>query len=172
MLKLIDAVTSVLTYVASAAVFGLMAVVTADVVFRNLGVFYFQGVMDYVSILLILVAGFSIPVAFVKDRHLVVEMGTYGLSPSAKSRLEAIWLIVAVPVLAMLAWLVLHEGFTTAKRGKVLGVMGWSPVTFHGLVAFALAASALACLVVGVGKMMRRPVTEARVSEHGHGEGV
>lgn len=156
MRRWIDYPTLALTQVAAAAVFGLMMVVTVDVIFRNLGVFYFQGAMDYVSILLILVAGFSIPAAFVKDRHLVVEMGTYGLSPLAKVRLEAVWLLIAVPVLGELAWLVFREGMNLAERGQVLGVEGWSPNTFHGLVAFALAASAFACLVAGAAKMRGR----------------
>ena len=166
MLKWIANATSALTHIASAAVFGLMAIVTADVIFRNLGVFYFQGAMDYVSILLVLVAGFSIPVAFVKDRHLVVEMGTYALPSAVKARLEAVWLLIAVPVLAALAWLVLIEGMKLAERGQVLGVMGWSPNVFHGLVAFALAASALACLIMGVTRMLGRAPSEDGTHDH------
>lgn len=153
MFKLIDLTNRTLTWIAVVALFLLMASVTFDVVVRNLGLYHVRGMMDYISLFLALTAGGAIPVAFIVNRHLVVELGTFALSHSNKLRLEAVWLLLGVPVLGGLGWLVLHEGVALAGRGQKMGVLGWSPMVFHGLVAAALVLSAVACAVMAAVKL-------------------
>lgn len=150
------ALAGLLVTTGSLGIFALMSIITLDVVLRNLGLSHMIGVSDYVALLLIVVSGLSIPAAFVWNSHLVVEIGTYGLSSRLKSALEAFWLLFAVPVIGTLTWLVLTEGIKDAGRGRVLGILGWSPLTFHTMVAVSLALTTLACLIVGWFKLTHR----------------
>jgi TRAP-type C4-dicarboxylate transport system permease small subunit len=150
--KALSLAVKALTWVAVLAIFGLMSIVTFDVIVRNVGVTHVRGMMDYVSVLLLLAAGATIPVAFVINRHLVVELGTYALTDSAKMRLEAVWLLLGAPLLLTLSWLVWHEGVSLAERGQRMGTLGWSPIVFHGLVAASMGLGGLACLLMAAVK--------------------
>ncbi|MGR3454224.1 TRAP transporter small permease [Pseudooceanicola sp.] len=152
MSKALSLAVKALTWVAVLAIFGLMSIVTFDVIVRNVGVTHVRGMMDYVSVLLLLAAGATIPVAFVINRHLVVELGTYALTDSAKMRLEAVWLLLGAPLLLTLSWLVWHEGVSLAERGQRMGTLGWSPIVFHGLVAASMGLGGLACLLMAAVK--------------------
>ncbi|GAA6147771.1 hypothetical protein NBRC116586_08330 [Pseudooceanicola nitratireducens] len=152
MTKALSITIKSLTWVAILAIFGLMSIVTFDVIVRNLGITHVRGMMDYVSVLLLLAAGATIPVAFVINRHLVVELGTYALTDKAKMRLEAVWLLLGAPLLLALAWFVWHEGVSLAVRGQRMGTLGWSPMVFHGLVAASLGLGGLACLLMAAVK--------------------
>lgn len=153
MFKLTNFANWALTWTAVVALFLLMGSVTFDVVVRNLGLYHVRGMMDYVSLFLALTAGGAIPVAFIVNRHLLVELGTFALSHRYKLRLEAIWLLLGVPVLGVLGWLVFREGIALAERGQKMGVLGWSPMVFHGIVAAALVLSAAACAVMAATKL-------------------
>jgi len=154
--RIITFAANALTAIAGVALIGLVGVIAVDVVFRNLGVFHIRGVLDYVALALIILSGCAIPAAFVGGRHLVVEMGTFAMKASSKARLEAIWLLLAVPMLAKLGHLVLSEGLHLATRHRTMGVLGWAPTTFYTPVAAALFLSAAACLVVGILKISGR----------------
>lgn len=152
MSKALSLAVKALTGVAVLAIFGLMSIVTFDVIVRNVGITHVRGMMDYVSVLLLLAAGATIPVGFVINRHLVVELGTYGLSDRAKMRLDAVWLLLGTPLLLTLSCLVWHEGVSLADRGQRMGTLGWSPMVFHGLVAASLGLGGLACLLMAAVK--------------------
>jgi len=94
--RIINFAANALTAIAGVALIGLVGMIAVDVVFRNLGMFHIRGVLDYVSLALIILPGCAIPAAFVGGRHVVVEMGTFAMKASSKARLEAIWLLLAV----------------------------------------------------------------------------
>ena len=124
-----------------------------DVVLRISGVYFIFGVTDYISLAQILLIACAIPAAFLEGRHLVVEIGTYNLSPANKARLEAVWLLLGAPVLAMLAQLVLQEGIYMDGRGRTMGIMGWSMNAYHVPVAIGMLLSALGCLYAAFRKL-------------------
>ncbi len=156
MIRYFKVLTELLIAVASAALFFLGMIVAVDVIFRNAGLFYVPGVSDYMTFAQIVLTCCAIPAAFVTGKHLVVEIGTYKLADRNKARLEAVWLLLAAPVLGLLSKLVFQEGLHLASRGRTMGVHGWSPNLYHMPVAAALFVCAVLCLVVGLAKASGR----------------
>lgn len=134
----------------------MMSIVALDVVLRNLRIGYVFGVLDLTSIALIIVGGMTIPVAFLRNRQLVVELGTLGMKQANKARLEAVWLLIAAPLLLYIAWAVFEEGLLLHSRGRTLGVLRTSPLLHHSLAALAIGAGGLAAFVVGLYKSTGR----------------
>jgi TRAP-type C4-dicarboxylate transport system permease small subunit len=150
--KLVSWSVVALEFLAAVALLAMMSVVAIDVVLRNLGVGYIVGVLDLTSLTLIVATGFAIPVTFVRNRHLVVELGTSAMAPGNKARLEAVWLLLGGLLLFYVAYVVLQEGLHLAEAGRYKGVLRISPLVHHGLVSFAIFASAVSMLVMVVRK--------------------
>lgn len=142
--------------IASLALLILAMVIAVDVVFRNAGIFYIPAVVDYMTIAQIVLTSCAIPAAFINGSHLIVEIGTYRFSERNKSRLESVWLFLAVPVFAFLSKLVLAEGLHMHAQGRTVGVLGWSPNLYHFPVSAALFAAGALCLIIGISKARGR----------------
>ena len=99
------------------ALAALMLITVYDIVVRNTGISYVSGILEISRLALVASSALAFACAFFEGHHLVVEIGTHKMSPGGKARLEAVWLLLAVPVMAGLAWLTYREGLVLHADG-------------------------------------------------------
>ena len=129
-----------------AAVFlaAMMLLTVADVVLRAATNRPIRGMFELVELLLACTFFLALPAVFLRDEHLVVDL-VDPLAPRWVPRLRRIAEVIAIPVLALMAW----EGFKAARETLVFNdvtsdlaihrLWYWIPVLI-GLIGGAIAA--------------------------------
>jgi len=125
----------------------MMLLTVADVVLRAVGNLPIRGTFEIVELLLACTFFLALPAVFLRDEHLLVDV-IDPLAPSWVPRLRRIAELIALPVLALMAW----EGFKAAGETLVFNdvtsdlsihrLWYWLPVLF-GLIGSAVAALAM-----------------------------
>jgi len=131
---------------AAAGVFlvGMMLLTVADVVLRAVVNRPIRGTFEIIELLLACTFFLALPAVFLRDEHLVVDV-IDPLAPRWVPRLRRLAELIAIPVLALMAW----EGWQAAQETLVFHdvtsdlaihrLLYWIPVLF-GLIGGALAA--------------------------------
>jgi len=131
---------------AAAGVFlvGMMLLTVADVVLRAVVNHPIRGTFEIIELLLACTFFLALPAVFLRDEHLVVDV-IDPLAPRWVPRLRRLAELIAIPVLALMAW----EGWQAAQETLVFHdvtsdlaihrLLYWIPVLF-GLIGGALAA--------------------------------
>jgi TRAP-type transport system small permease protein len=122
----------------------MMLLTVADVVLRAVANRPIRGMFELVELLLACTFFVALPAVFLRDEHLVVDV-VDPLAPRWVPRLRRIAEVVAIPVLALMAW----EGFKAARETLVFNdvtsdlaihrLWYWIPVLI-GLIGSAVAA--------------------------------
>ena len=125
----------------------MMLLTVADVVLRAAVNLPIRGMFELVELLLACTFFVALPAVFLRDAHLLVDI-IDTLAPRWVPRLRRIAEVIAVAVLALMAW----EGWKAAGETLVFHdvtsdlaihrILYWAPVLF-GLVGGALAAVAM-----------------------------
>jgi TRAP-type C4-dicarboxylate transport system permease small subunit len=131
---------------AAAGVFlvGMMLLTVADVVLRAVVNRPIRGTFEIIELLLACTFFLALPAVFLRDEHLVVDV-IDPLAPRWVPRLRRLAELIAIPVLALMAW----EGWQAAQETLVFHdvtsdlaihrLLYWIPVLF-GLIGAAVAA--------------------------------
>jgi TRAP-type C4-dicarboxylate transport system permease small subunit len=131
---------------AAAGVFlvGMMLLTVADVVLRAVVNRPIRGTFEIIELLLACTFFLALPAVFLRDEHLVVDV-IDPLAPRWVPRLRRLAELIAIPVLALMAW----EGWQAAQETLIFHdvtsdlaihrLLYWIPVLF-GLIGGALAA--------------------------------
>ena len=131
---------------AAAGVFlvGMMLLTVADVVLRAVVNRPIRGTFEIIELLLACTFFLALPAVFLRGEHLVVDV-IDPLAPRWVPRLRRLAELIAIPVLALMAW----EGWQAAQETLVFHdvtsdlaihrLLYWIPVLF-GLIGGALAA--------------------------------
>ena len=134
---------------AAAGVFllAMMLLTVADVVLRAVSNYPIRGTFEIIELLLACTFFLALPAVFLRDEHLLVDV-IDPLAPQWVPRLRRFAEVIAIPVLALMAW----EGWKAAAETLVFNdvtsdlsihrILYWIPVLF-GLVGSALAAVAM-----------------------------
>jgi len=122
----------------------MMLLTVADVVLRAVSNRPIRGMFEIVELLLACTFFVALPAVFLRDEHLVVDV-VDPLAPRWVPRLRRFAEVVAIPVLALMAW----EGFKAARETLVFNdvtsdlaihrLWYWIPVLI-GLIGGAVAA--------------------------------
>ncbi|HUQ26696.1 MAG TPA: TRAP transporter small permease [Burkholderiales bacterium] len=125
----------------------MMLLTVADVVLRAVSNQPIRGMFEIVELLLACSFFLALPAVFLRDEHLVVDI-VDPLAPRWVPRLRRIAEVIAIPVLALMAW----EGFKAARETLVFNdvtsdlaihrLWYWIPVLI-GLIGSAVAAVAM-----------------------------
>ena len=125
----------------------MMLLTVADVVLRAVLNRPIRGTFEIIELLLACTFFVALPAVFLRDEHLVVDV-VDPLAPRWVPRLRRFAEVVAIPVLALMAW----EGFKAARETLVFNdvtsdlsihrIFYWLPVLF-GLIGGAAAAVAM-----------------------------
>jgi TRAP-type C4-dicarboxylate transport system permease small subunit len=125
----------------------MMLLTVADVVLRAVSNQPIRGTFELIELLLAGAFFLALPAVFLRDEHLVVDI-VDPIAPRWVPRLRRIAEVIAIPVLALMAW----EGFKAARETLVFNdvtsdlsihrLWYWIPVLI-GLIGSALAAVAM-----------------------------
>lgn len=122
----------------------MMLLTVADVVLRAVSNAPIRGTFELIELLLAGAFFLALPAVFLRDEHLVVDL-VDPIAPRWVPRLRRIAEVIAIPVLALMAW----EGFKAARETLVFNdvtsdlaihrLWYWAPV-LAGLIGSAVAA--------------------------------
>jgi TRAP-type C4-dicarboxylate transport system permease small subunit len=122
----------------------MMLLTVADVVLRAVANRPIRGMFELVELLLACTFFLALPAVFLRDEHLVVDL-VDPVAPRWVPWLRRLAEVIAIPVLALMAW----EGFKAARETLVFNdvtsdlaihrLWYWTPVLV-GLIGGALAA--------------------------------
>jgi len=125
----------------------MMLLTVADVVLRATTNRPIRGTFEIIELLLACTFFIALPAVFLRDEHLVVDV-VDPVAPRHVATLKRIAEVIAIPVLAIMAW----EGWKAAADTLVFNdvtsdlaihrILYWMPVLF-GLVGSAIAAVAM-----------------------------
>ncbi len=125
----------------------MMLLTVADVVLRAVSNSPIRGTFELIELLLAGSFFLALPAVFLRDEHLVVDI-VDPLAPRWVPRLRRFAEVIAIPVLALMAW----EGFKAARETLIFNdvtsdlsihrLWYWIPVLI-GLVGSAIAAIAM-----------------------------
>ena len=125
----------------------MMLLTVADVVLRAVSNQPIRGTFEIIELLLACSFFLALPAVFLRDEHLVVDV-VDPFAPRWVPRLRRIAEVIAIPVLALMAW----EGFKAARETLVFNdvtsdlsihrLWYWIPVLI-GLIGSAIAAVAM-----------------------------
>jgi len=125
----------------------MMLLTVADVVLRAVSNIPIRGTFEIIELLLACTFFLALPAVFLRDEHLLVDV-IDPLAPRWVPRLRRIAEVIAIPVLALMAW----EGFKAARETLVFNdvtsdlsihrLWYWIPVLI-GLIGSAIAAVAM-----------------------------
>lgn len=143
-MRWLDIAARVLVWVAAAFLVAMMLLVVTDVVLRSVFKIPIRGSVELVELLLACTFFIALPVAFLRDDHLMVDMvDTW--APRIVPLLKRIAAVIAILVLVTMAW----QGWKIAADVVELGdvtsdlslprILYWIPVLF-GIIGAAVAA--------------------------------
>jgi TRAP-type C4-dicarboxylate transport system permease small subunit len=135
----------------------LMAMTVVDIVGRNLGILYLQGVIEISNLTIVFLGFLGLAYCFNVGGHIVVDLATATASPRVTMMLDGFWLLVAAAIYALMAVLMWNEGFSTAASGEVSANLQWSPLTFFLPCVLGAAVTALTCLALGIKTLRSLP---------------
>ena len=125
----------------------MMLLTVADVVLRAVSNLPIRGTFEIIELLLACSFFLALPAVFLRDEHLLVDI-VDPLAPRWVPRLRRIAEVIAIPVLALMAW----EGFKAARETLIFNdvtsdlsihrLWYWIPVLI-GLIGSAVAAVAM-----------------------------
>jgi TRAP-type C4-dicarboxylate transport system permease small subunit len=125
----------------------MMLLTVADVVLRAVSNQPIRGTFEIIELLLACAFFLALPAVFLRDEHLVVDV-IDPLAPRWVPRLRRIAEVIAIPVLALMAW----EGCKAARETLIFNdvtsdlsihrLWYWIPVLI-GLIGSAIAAVAM-----------------------------
>ena len=125
----------------------MMLLTVADVVLRAVSNLPIRGTFEIIELLLACSFFLALPAVFLRDEHLLVDV-IDPIAPRWVPRLRRIAEVIAIPVLALMAW----EGFKAARETLIFNdvtsdlsihrLWYWIPVLI-GLIGSAIAAVAM-----------------------------
>ena len=125
----------------------MMLLTVADVVMRAVSNIPIRGTFELIELLLACSFFLALPAVFLRDEHLVVDV-IDPVAPRWVPRLRRIAEVIAIPVLALMAW----EGFKAARETLVFNdvtsdlaihrLWYWLPLLI-GLIGSAIAAAVM-----------------------------
>ena len=125
----------------------MMLLTVADVVLRAVSNFPIRGTFEIIELLLACSFFLALPAVFLRDEHLLVDV-IDPIAPRGVPRLRRVAEVIAIPVLALMAW----EGFKAGRETLVFNdvtsdlsihrLWYWIPVLI-GLTGSAIAAVAM-----------------------------
>jgi TRAP-type C4-dicarboxylate transport system permease small subunit len=132
------------------ALFVLMMITIVDIVGRNLGILYLQGVIEISNLTIVFLGFLGLAYCFNVGGHIVVDLATATAAPRVTMTLDGFWHIVSAGIYGLMTILLWREGWRSAESGEVSANLQWSPLAFYLPCVLGAAVTALTCLALGV----------------------
>lgn len=142
----------ILNAIVALVIFSMMALIFADVLLRYLFNAPIAGSFEIVQFQLALVIFAALPLVSASEEHIVVSLFD-GVFRGAIRRIQRVGVsLVSIAALGLIAWLMVLQGRTALRYGKVTGYL---ELPLAGL-DFAMAALALVTLLVQTALLWHR----------------
>ena len=146
-----------LAAVGGIALIVLMTITVVDIVGRNLGILYLQGVIEISNLTSVFLGFLGLAYCFNVGGHIVVDLATATAPQRFNMILDGIWNVVASGIYALAAVLIFNEGMLTAESGEVSANLQWSPLTFFLPCALGAAVTSVTCLALAIKTFLNLP---------------
>lgn len=132
-----------LAAVAAVALLCLMLLTVADIIGRNSGIFYLEGVIEFSSVTVVLIGFFGFAQCFNDSGHIVIDVATRRGRARSRRLLDGIWNFIACLLFAAMGWLMSQEAIDRHLSGEVTENIQWPTIVYWvPAVLGAFAASA------------------------------
>ncbi|MFN4022429.1 MAG: TRAP transporter small permease [Hydrogenophilus thermoluteolus] len=133
-----------------------IAVTLADIFLRLLTDHAISGTVDMVEWCVVTTASWSIPHAFFKKRHVVIDIATQSLAPRTRSRLDALASLVSTLFVTLVGVYAIPSALLAQKYGDSSQTLG-IPLFWYWLpFLIGMGLSVLACVVTALQHMLTK----------------
>jgi TRAP-type C4-dicarboxylate transport system permease small subunit len=158
--RMFSVANRVITAVAGVALVLMVLVVVFDILGRSLGLWHVLSSVEQTTLYMMLLGFFGLVRCFADSGNIVVDVATHSLPKGIVRRIDAFWSVLATLVLLPLGYTSLKDGLVLHGYGQRSEVLGISPLVYHAIAAFGLAAAALVSLYVGIRLAFAREIAE------------
>jgi TRAP-type C4-dicarboxylate transport system permease small subunit len=133
-------------YVAAVFLTGMVLLTAADVVLRTFFNYPIRGMLELIELGLACTIFIALPAVFLRDEHLVVDVIDKLARPVLVRMLDLAGAVVALLVLAVMAWNMVDDARNMYQFGDVTSDLSIPKLWYWAPVLFGVIASAAACL--------------------------
>lgn len=141
---------AVLAAIGGAALLAIMAITVFDIASRSIGLGSVKGLVEYSAVTIVCLACLGAGFCFAKNGHIVVDLATARLKPRLLQLIDAVWLMVAGAMLALMAALIWREGMLRVAKNEETAALAWSPMVYHVPATLGLAVAAIVCTALAL----------------------
>lgn len=164
MVRLLEFAVRLLSACSVLAIAGMTLGTVVDVVIRQAGPFAVQGIVEIVTIAVVVTGFFALPASLREGQHIIVDLATHRLPRRTIRIIDAAWLALLSPALAGLAfvtWMALREVYL---RNEILAELGLSASVIWFAAAVGLSVGAIAALHASYDNFRAAPNDDASPS--------
>lgn len=144
------AISTILSDAAGVVLIAMMTLVVFDIVARSTGFGSIEWVVEISSISVPLIVCFGLATCTAASGHIFIDLFTRRLRPAVNRLIDALWLLVMVLVLAVIAWYSLEEAIGAHGTGERSEVLHWSPLIWAVPAVVGLVLALIVALFMGV----------------------
>lgn len=133
-------------YAAAVFLAGMVMLTVADIVLRTFFSYPIRGMLELIELGLACTIFVALPVVFLRDEHLVVDVIDHLSRPSVVRVLKVLGTLVSMVVLVAMTWRMFAEARNSHEFGDVTPDLSIPKIWYWIPVIFGVVASALACL--------------------------
>jgi TRAP-type C4-dicarboxylate transport system permease small subunit len=133
-------------YVAALFLAGMVLLTAADVLLRTFFNYPIRGMLELIELGLACTIFIALPAVFLRDEHLVVDVIDKLARPVLVRMLDLAGAVVALLVLAVMAWNMVDDARNMYQFGDVTSDLSIPKLWYWAPVLFGVTASAAACL--------------------------
>lgn len=137
------------------ALFYMMIIPVADIIGRSFGLFTINSAVEQTELLMLVVCFFGIALCVSVEGNIVVDVATGHLPAHVNRLIDACWHIVTALVLALLAYLVIRDGFASHGSGQRTELLGLSPLVGHVIAAIGMTIATVTALAMALAVFAR-----------------
>ena len=145
--RALDLLAKFCTVLGALAIFVMMMATCWDVVARSVANAPLHGIVELVEVMMLVTAMLGLPQTFLRDEQIKIDLIDSFVSDSFVRVLRVIALMLAVVLLAILAFNVYQPMLDAQRFGDVKYDLGVPLFPLYGLIIFSFCVSILSCVL-------------------------
>jgi TRAP-type C4-dicarboxylate transport system permease small subunit len=146
----------VLAVIAGAALVYMMSMTVLDIIGRTLGIFTIHSGVEQTELMMVAIGFLGLALCLRVGGNIVVDVATQHLPVRINRLIDRFWLLTTAVTLAVLAWLVLRNGFELHASGQRTELLGISPLLSHLVAAAGMAVAVIVAVFTAFGAPLQQ----------------